>query len=173
MELKEYQSIDEALDTAQESTTPFAVVNGEGELFVAGDANKTELNTHDYTITFRVPVQENGKTAYKRLTKEYKDVYITPRMDVQVNKMMVQLMPYFKKPLENGEIGKYDLDEAKQIVNEFSDELMDTLYDTVACVLRIPQDLKEYMLPTSVMESIAKIIREYPETVNEADTFFE
>lgn len=171
MNIEEYKSIDEAFDKAQEDTTPFAVVSGD-EVFVAGDANKTEINTHDYTMKFRVPTREDGKVVYKHLTKEFKDVYITPRMDVKVNRMMVQLMPYFKK-VDGNEVGKYTLDEAKEIVNEFSDEIMDIMYDTVACVLSIPKDLKEYMLPTSVMEAVAKIIREYPETVNEADTFFD
>lgn len=172
MNIEEYKSIDEALDAAQEDTTPFAVVSND-EVIVAGDANKTEINTHDYTMKFRVPTREDGKIVYKHLTKEFKDVYITPRMDVQVNKLMVQLMPYFKKVQEDGSVGKYTLEEAKEIVNDFSDDIMDLMYDTVACVLKIPADLKEYMLPTTVMDAVAKIIREYPETVNEADTFFD
>ena len=39
---------------AEEDTTPYAVVAGE-EIHVVGDANKTEVKKHDYTVRFRFP----------------------------------------------------------------------------------------------------------------------
>ena len=46
------------------------------------------------------------------------------------------------------------------------------MYDLVAAVLHIDDDLKEYMYPSSVFDAVSKIFMQYPELVNEADTFF-
>lgn len=171
----EYKTIDKAFQEAEQSDTPFLIA-AEDELVVAGDANKTELNIHDFEVTFRIPVEENGKVKYTTKTKEYKGVYITPRRDSDIVKALTVLLPFFRglKADENGEIMVSDLteEEKKQIFDHLTDEVYDAMYDVVASVLRIDPDLKEFMHPTSVMINTAKVIRCYAEVVNEADTFF-
>lgn len=164
MELKEYDEISNALDKAEESTTPFVVVSN-GEINVVGDANKTELNKHDYTIYFRL--FNDGK--YDWVKKEFKDVFIPPRLDVKVNRMLVQLMPYFKKA-KDGRVEKFTREESLEIASQ--DALMDAMYDTVAAVLNIPDNLKNYMATESVIQAVGQILRDFPEAINEADTFF-
>lgn len=164
MNIEDYMKVDDALDKAQDSDTPFAVV-ANGEVNVVGDANKTEVNKHDYVINFRI--FKDGK--YEWVKQEFKDIYITPRNDLKVSKMLTELLPYFRKD-ENGEVKKYERHEVLSILEQ--DTLLDTLYDTVAAVLGIPANLKPYMATDSVISAAVQIIRDFPETVNEADTFF-
>lgn len=166
MELKEFKALGEALDAAEESVVPFPVA-GE-ELAVVGDANATEINKHDYKITFRVP--KDGKYAHK--TVEYKDVYITPRQDAQVMKALTVFIPYFRKLKDNGDVEKMTEEEVTSVFRFLGDDFFDAVYDVVAAVLRIDNDLKNYMTPDSAIEAATQIITDFPETVNAADTFF-
>lgn len=161
MNIEEYKAVDEAIDKAEEDTTPFLVVNGD-ELNVVGDANKTKVNTHDYKILFRVV--KDGK--YEWSEQEFKNVYITPRNDIRVSRMLTQMMPYFRK--EDGT--KFTQEEAKQILE--NDSLLDIIYDTVAAVLGIPEKLADYMEPASVLRACVQIMKDMPNAVNEANTSF-
>lgn len=165
----EYREIDEAIDKAQESVVPFPVQT-EDELSVVGDANRTELNKHDFTITFLVPQQ--GK--WHKYTKEFKGVYISPRHDPSINKTMTALLPYFRKARMDGSVVNFTDAEKVEISKEISQnqELYDIMRDLVAVVLDIDPELKDYMTSESVMRSVLNIILQYPEMVNEADTFF-
>ena len=163
---REYKDIDEGLDKATESVVPFPVVDE--EMMVVGDANKTELNKHDFKITFKVPDGDG----YKKHVKEYTGVYITPRQQVRINKAIVALMPYFRKP-DDGSVSEYTTEEKLKIMNEFGDEIVDIMYELVAAVLKIDPVLTDYMTLDSVMNASVKIIRMYPEMVNEGDTFFD
>ena len=162
----EYREIDEAIDKAQESVVPFPVQT-EDELSVVGDANQTELNKHDFKIEFRIPQQ--GK--YTSYTREFKGVYITPRQNVSIVKAFTTLMPFFRKPSDGGVV-EYTEAEKREIATKFDQSVYDAMYDLVAVVLGIDMDLKDYMTPQSVMDATVKILLQYPEMVNEADTFF-
>lgn len=162
----EYREIDEAIDKAQESVVPFPVQT-EDELSVVGDANRTELNKHDFKIEFLVPQQ--GK--YASYIKEFKGIYITPRQNVSIVKAFTSLMPFFRKP-DGSAITSFTEAEKREIASKFDQPLYDAMYDLVAVVLNIDPDLKDYMTPQSVMEAVIKILLQYPEMVNEADTFF-
>lgn len=177
MTLEEYNTIDEAFKEAEKDDTPFLVAT-EDELVVVGDANKTQLNIHDFEVEFRVPQeQECGKVVYKNVKKEINGVYITPRMDADIVKALTVLLPFYKavRRGQNGTINVADLtdEEKKQIAKSLTQEIYDAMYDLVSVVLRIDPAIKDYMLPISVMDNTAKIIRGYAEVVNEADTFFE
>lgn len=166
-----YEEIKEGLEAAQSDTTPFLIPDE--ELTVVGDANKTELNIHDFEIKFRMPQkQEDGTIKQITGTKEYKGVYITPRVDTAVVKLMTKLMPYYKKPLEDGGVSDLSPEETVKIIENFSDDIIDVLYETVGTFLRIDPALRDYMTVDSVMSAAAKIIRQFPEVANEADTFF-
>lgn len=165
----EYKSIDEAIDQAQESVVPFPV-STEEELSVVGDANKTEINKHDFKIEFLIP--EDGK--YVSCTKEFKGVYITPRQNVSIVKAVTTLLPFFRKT-RNGEVGKYTEAEKREIAMKFDQSVYDVMYDMVNVVLgidKIDPQLVDLMTPQSVLDATIKILLQYPEMVNEADTFF-
>lgn len=167
----DFNAIKEGVEAAQTDTTPFLIPGDEP--IVVGDANKTQINAHDFEITFRVPKKmEDGTIKQTIVKKEYHDVYITPRQDSLIVKMLTSLMPYFRKATDDGSVTEYTQEESLKIAQGFDDEVMDILYDTVGAVLKIDKELREYMTPQSVLASAAKVIRQFPEVVNEADTFF-
>lgn len=166
-----YDEIKKSMEAAESDTTPI-LIPGE-ETTVAGDANKTEINCHDFEITFRIPQEmEDGSVKQIKKTKEYKNVYITPRMDAQVVKLITAVMPYFKKPNEDGTVGEYTEEEQKHIMKAFSGEILDIMYETVGTVLKIDPVIREHMMENSVMAAALKIIQQFPEIINEGDTFF-
>ena len=81
-------------------------------------------------------------------------------------------MPYYKKPNSDGSVTEYTEEESLKIAERFDDEVVDILYETVGTVLKIDKSLREYMTLPTVLQAAAKIIRQFPEIVNEADTFF-
>ena len=171
MTLQEYNTIDEAFKEAEKDDTPFLVAT-EGELAVVGDANKTQKNSHDFVMKFRVPDKKEDGVQYKMVTKEFKDVYITPRQDTKIVKMLSILIPYFKKIEKSGDVTELSPDERRAVFESFGDEVYDAMYDVVGSVLGIDKQLQEYMMPVDVLNATAQIITLYPEVVNEADTFF-
>lgn len=166
----EYREIDEAIDKAQESVVPFPVQT-EDELSVIGDANRTELNAHSFTLHFTAP-NEQGK--YTRYTKEYQNVFISPRHAPSINKAMTSLMPYFRKIKGDGSVASYTEAEKVQIAREMSQsqELYDIMRDLVAIVLNVDDTSKNYIDNDDVFESTIKILLQYPDMVNASDTFF-
>ena len=170
---QEYTTIEEAFKKAEEDTTPFVVISGNKEdVVVAGDANKTEINKHDFEMKFRVPQEKNGIVSYKIITKEFKGVYITPRQDTKIVKMLVKLIPYFKKIEKTGDVTELSAEEKRAIFESLDDEVYDAMYDVTASVLGIDKQLRDYMMPGQVLKAVAQIIEQYPEVINEADTFF-
>lgn len=169
--MDKYLEFKEGIEKAESDTTPFIIPDD--EIAIVGDANKTQLNCHDFSITFRIPQKmEDGAIKQVMQTKEFHDVYITPRMDTQVVKLLTKFMTYFHKPLENGEISPYTDKEVEEIREKYDDEMLDLMYETVGVVLKISPVLREYMLRNSVEEAAIKIMAQYPELINEADTFF-
>lgn len=172
MEFSDYEKIGDAIEKAEESVVPFPVVNGE-ELIVVGDANATEINKHDFKMRFRVPAKkEDGTFEYIWREKEYKDVFIKPRQDARIARMISELMPFYKKIREDGGMESMTREEKMVVFEQLDDEFLDRLYDVTAAVLGIDAELKEYMHPLDVIRAAAQIIELYPETVNEAHTFF-
>lgn len=177
MTQEDYLKIKEGLDSAQADVTPFPVVK-DGEISIIGDANKTEINKNDYTIQFKVPngVVPDGvgrKTPTGTyLELDYKDIFVTPRQEYDVTRILIKIMPYFRKVDENGEVSEYTDEEAIQILLSMEDELADLMYDLVAKVCGVDPALKDYMLPTSVVVNTYKIAQDIPNSINEAETFF-
>lgn len=167
MEDKIYESIDESLEQANKSVVPFQVTKDE-ELAVVGDANATELNKHDFKIAFKVPTD----TGYQKYEKEFKGIYLKPRHETRLVKFMTELLPFFRKVTGEGNVVKYEPLEREQIKGMFSEGIYDLMYDLVATVLGIDQELKDYMTQASVAQATVQIVQLYPELVNESDTFF-
>ena len=70
------------------------------------------------------------------------------------------------------EAHSFTKEEIAEILAEFGDDFIDTMYDLVGTTLQIDSALVDYMIPSSVMDASLKIVKEYPEIVNEAEAFF-
>ena len=173
MTKEQYDALLEAINKAQESTRPFTVVKGD-TLAVVGDANDTQLHKFEYEITFKKPTYDEdgnlvGKTSE---TKTYKNVFIAPRQQSRVVKILTMILPYFHKVGEDGSIDKYTPLELAEIFSTFDEDVYDMMYELVAYVLHIPNEEKDYMEWISVIGAAVKICIEFPEVVNEAESFF-
>lgn len=171
--LHAYDEIKEGIDAAPESPVPFPVIRDE-KMTVVGDANETEINKHDFKIMFRLPegVAEGQKVAGGVLKEiEYKDVFITPRQSGKVVSSLCRMLPFFRKIVDKG-VEDYTQEDIVEMMAEFGDDFVDDMYDLVGKVLKIDDALIDYMLPGSAVDATAKIVRNYPEVVNEAEAFF-
>ena len=174
MSLEYYNGIIDALDKAEESLRPFMIVSGDN-LAVAGDANDTEVKKYTYEIKFTKPVlDESGNiTGKESEIKTYKNVFITPRQQTRITKLLVLVLPYFRKVNEEtGEISDYTPFEVVEIFTAMDEEIYDSMYDLVAALLKVPEEDKEYMEIGSVMMAFLKFINDFPEAANEAEVFF-
>lgn len=173
MTIEQYEGLMEAVDKASESNRPFAVATND-TLAVAGDANDTKVKKYTYEIKFVKPIEENGEIIGEQTeTKTYKNIYITPRKQTRVTKLLTLMMPYFIKQNEDGTTGKYTVYEIVEIISNFDEELYDIMYDLVAYILDIPDEDKEYMVMGSVVAAVLKFMNAVPEAVNESEAFFE
>lgn len=175
--LDAYRKIEEGIDNAPESPTPYPIVKDE-KLHVIGDANETQVNKRDFKITFRLPEgAAEGKKVEGGIEKEieYKNVFIAPRQSGKVIASLCRMLPFFRKIIDTGE-GKegvsFTQEEVTSMLAEFGDEFVDDMYDLVAKVLKIDDALIDYMTPESALQATTKIISDFPEVVNEAEAFF-
>lgn len=167
---------------AEADTTPFTVIDGDGNMSVVGDANKTEPKTYDYVVRFRIPAQ------YKDLVKggeeivggkyivaevAYPNVCITPRMDIKIVNCLNDLKPFLVEILEDGESKDRDKEElGKFVVSTLTnDAIMDAMYNLVKTVVGVDDALVPMMMYDSVFENVLNIIRDFPEVINEEDFF--
>lgn len=174
MTLEQYEGIKAALDNAQNSTVPFAVVNDD-ELAVVGDANKTELKRFEYEITFERPEYDaagNLTGEFDVETKKYENVFVKPRMNTRIVKLIASILPYFYKVDEDGNQVEYSKIELIQIFGRIDGAILDLMYELVATILDIPAGEIDYMTGTSVINTIMKFIDDNPQTAREAQLFF-
>lgn len=172
--LKGYEEIKQGIDDATQSDTPF-LISKDDKLSVVGDANKTEINSHDFKIVFKLPEgTTDGQKVNGGVLKEieYKDVFVAPRRATKVTSAICKLMPYFRKVAENGDVEEYTPDEVINLIAEWDDEMIDTMYYVVATFLEVDDRLVDYMQPSSVLKALTQIVHNYPEVMNESDVFF-
>lgn len=168
---EEYTKLSDAIDKAEESTIPF-IIPSDDEIVIAGDANKTQINPYDFKIRFRVPEEKDGNIHLVVKEVEYKNVFIKPRNDAEIVKLGTDLMPFFRKVDEDGNIVKYTKEEIYSILTELSDEIYSRMYNLVGKVVGVSPDLVEYMTLDSVFTACMNIFNQYPEAVNEMEAFF-
>ena len=159
----------EAREKAMEDTTPFPIVK-DGELAVVGDANKTEINKHDFELTFLVPSADGG---YEEKIVEYKDVWLKPRQAVTVQRLMTALQPLFYKVKESGGVEELSQDEMLEVVKQYEGNVLDQVYYLVAAVLNVDSRLVDYILPNSALAAYHQIMLAYPDLAKASDSFFE
>lgn len=158
----------EARDKAMEDTTPFPVMK-DGDLAVVGDANKTEINKHDFVLTFIFPSGDG----YETKDVEYKDVWLKPRQAVAVQRLMTALQPLFYKVQDNGSLQDLTDDEMLDVVKQYEGNVLDQIYHLVAVVLGVDERIVDYIEPNSALEAYHKIMLSYPDLVKASDSFFE
>lgn len=171
---EQYLGIKAALDKAEETVIPFPVVNDD-ELAVVGDANKTELRRFEYEITFEKPLYDSeGKLTgdFDIQTKKYENVFVKPRMNGRIVKLLASMLPYFYKVDENGNQVEYTQLEMIQIFGRLEESILDRMYELVAAILDVPIGDIDYMTSGSVLNTIMKFIEDNPNTAREAQLFF-
>lgn len=174
MTKEQYDGLLEAINKAGESTRPFTVIKND-TLAVVGDANDTQLKKFEYEITFKKPSYDEegnlvGKTSE---TKRYKNIFIAPRQQTRVVKILTMILPYFHKVNEDGSLSDYTPYELGEIFSAMDESIYDLMYELVTYVLHIPKEEADFMQFSSVIGSTIKICMEFPEVVNEAGSFFD
>ena len=171
---EQYLGIKAALDKAEETVIPFPVINDD-ELAVVGDANRTELRRFEYEITFEKPIYDEDGTLtgdFDIQKKKYENVFVKPRMNGRIVKLLASMLPYFYKVDENGNQVEYTQLEMIQIFGRLEESILDRMYELVAAILDIPVSDIDYMTSTSVLNTIMKFIEDNPNTAREAQLFF-
>lgn len=165
-----------------ENDTPYLVVAND-KMSVGGDANKTEVKKHDYTIGFAFPKEWADKVGKENIRKEigqyiivdieYKDVFLKPRKQMSVISALVELEPFFNKILDDGQVKDLAPEDIRDVLNTLNDEMQERLYNAVASILGVDKSLVDYMIITDVIITATRIYADFPEAVNEANAFFE
>lgn len=172
--LKTYEDVKDGIDAAPDSPVPFPVIKDE-KISVVGDANETQIKPHDFKIKFEFPKGTvEGVETERGVMKEieYTNVWVTPRQRAKVVSSMCKMFPFYRKIEERGGIDEYTVDEYAQLLSENGDDYVDAMYELVAKTLGVAPELVEYMYFPSVTEATVRIFKEYPDIVNEAESFF-
>lgn len=158
----------EAKEKAASDETPFPIVK-DGDIAVVGDANKTEVNKHDFVLRFVLPNEDGGYTAKD---VEYKDVFLKPRHAVTVQRLMTSLQPLLYKVDENGAVEDLSDEEMLEVARLYEGNVLDQIYRLVAVVLGVDERLVDYIDPNSALEAYHQIMLSYPDLVKASDSFF-
>lgn len=163
---------------AQEDTTPHVGVAND-EMFVIGDATKTENKKHDYTAVMRYPrewaeyVPKDSivdlKQGYVMFEMEFKNVFIKPRNDIKVIANIAQVLPFFEKLNDDGGITDYTNEELIQLALDVDQEILDGIYAIIAAFLDIDTETSEHIMWQSALGLMSAFMRDFPEAFNEAD----
>lgn len=170
---QEYLRIERGMLAAEQSTTPFPIP-GEDEIAVVGDPNETKTNKQDFVVTFRLPYKDErtGKILFKWQDIEYHDVFISAGADGKIVKALATIWPFWKKVHDDGGTGRYTHEEKIKLITEMPDEIDERIRSVVVLVLGINEKLREHMTMESAYAAFSQIIEQFPEVVNETDTFF-
>ena len=165
---EELIKLKEAKEQSMNDTTPFPVMK-DGDLAVVGDANKTEINKHDFVLTFIVP-NEEGKYEQKKVV--YEDVWLKPRHAVTVQRLMTALQPLFFKVKEEGGLQELSDSEMMEVVIQYEGTVLDQIYRLVSAVLGVDERIADFIDPTSALEAFHKIMTLFPDLVKASESFF-
>lgn len=227
--LNDILKIENALDTAREDDTPYAVYGRDDTevIEVIGDPNKTEVKKSSYDIKFRYTMDElNGyipegaevvANRFVVFKHYFEDITLNPAKDLAVVSAVMDILPFFAEledtldsrnedieKLANEYNAKIEMpkdtdsspvitmrgkgkEELERKLNEVTARFGETiihlyveggeklqlgLYNLVATLLGIDDELGAHMLPGSVIKATMQIITTYPELINESETLF-
>ena len=174
--------IQEKIKEAEADNTPFMVVDGDGGMNVIGDVNKTQPKYYDYTVRFRVPIQykdllpgaeEAFGGKYCVADVDYKNITISARKDLDIVACLIEMAPFLREILPDGEARDRDRGELEKIVQSAitNRQIVDSMYNFVATMLGVDPVLRDMMLYSSVFSTTLKIMGDFPEILNESDFF--
>lgn len=181
---EEFVEMKKKMDEAEEDTTPYAITDGD-EISVVGDPNKTEITKYDYVILFAYPQRPQWKERlesegveikqetpnYIIVKKTYKDVWVPPRVYTAVQTAFAELYQFFNVVMKDGTIRDLTDEEIVEALRMLPQEVTDAMSHVVATVLRIPQSEEEYMVQTTIIGAVIKMIKDFPEIINGMDFF--
>lgn len=173
------------IEKAHEDNTPFPVVAND-ELSVIGDANKTEVKTHNYNIRFRFPKdmpqvqnidpKEILKTVgdYVIVRFEFNDVRIKPRYDLEIIAAISRIFPYlYSINEETKSLEKRSKEEMTDIIDGMCQTIGDDLYHVAGAILGVDKDIEDYMMWNDVVDFVTNVPKDFPELINETEGFTE
>lgn len=178
---EDFEEIKRRLDEAENDDTPYAIVAND-EIGIVGDADKTELKKGEYTIRFGFPNTDAWKSHidpeeifretenYIGVEKTFKDVFISPRRHSTILSAFTELYAFFNFIMDDGDVRDLTEDELPMAL-KMLDENADATYNAVAAILGIDSDVAEWMFETDVTMALLKMIKDFPEIVNETDFF--
>lgn len=153
----EYMKLLDPIDKAEESTTPF-LVQTEKDALVVGDPNDTEIKKIEFKIAFLIPDEKDPSG--KVITKEYHDVFIKPRRAPVIVRQLSEILPFFRKINDNGEVEPLTEDDISMILTtEVPEHILDLMYELVGTTLGIDERLRDYMMVGSVFNACMLIFR--------------
>jgi len=171
------KELKQSIDDAREDTTPHVGV-AKDQILVLGDANKTEVQKHDYTVKViwtkemaekygldKNEYEEKGN--YVVFEMEFKDVQILPRNRFKVTSAVSDILPFFLDPKKDGNVEDRPLKEITSLCVEMSEDIVDSLYLFVGAVLDVKKEVYSYFDWGSVLELTNKILHDFPDVVNE------
>ena len=228
--LEDILQIEKAMDEAREDETPFAVYGKHDNdvIEVIGNANKTEVKSTNFNISFRyrkdeLPAIPAGAKLignhFVVFSHEFEDVTLSVASDMVIVSAMMDILPFFAELeqayeergnkislLEKQYSAKIQLNDDKKNVRpqiiigdeskraelekkvddvlehfvnytvklyiDGGDKLQLGLYNLVASMLQIDDDLGAHMMPASVIKATINILKTYPEVFNEAESLF-
>ena len=191
--LDEYKRIKKLIDEAEKDETPYASVQ-EDSIAVVGDANKTEMNEHNFTMRFIMPDNEEtdqwiadnkDDNSIKQISREngrvtidwrYKNVFIKPRIMPKLLTVSAKWFSLFYKTDINDKyefrFTDYGIQDVITLLDEMTDEQVDSIYQTVATILGVPTQYTDNMSFEYVLNVFGKLPEYYPELMNELYDFF-
>ena len=181
---EEFVEMKKKMDEAENDTTPYAVTDGD-EISVVGDVNKTEIKKDDYVIQFAYPNTPQWKERLKSdgveikqetpnyiiVEKTYGNVWVPPRLFTAVQTAFAEMYQFFNMVTEDGTIRDLTDSEIIEALRLLPQEMMESMCNVVATVLRISQSDVIYMVPLSTMNAVSKMIQNFPEILNGMDFF--
>lgn len=186
MTVDEFVAMKEAMDKAEEDTTPYAIIDEDDGLQVVGDPNKTEIVKYQYTIQFAYPKTDIVRNTLKDMkdcvvnketdnyivcTRTFKDVWIPPRIYPQVQTAFAELYRFFNAITDDGGLRDLTDDEIVEVLKMLDQEMIEAMCHAVATILRIPEQEEQCMISLTVMPVIMRMIDDFPEIINGMDFF--
>ena len=140
LKMEQLDDLKQAIKEAENDDTPYIGIKDD-ELHILGDPNKTEVKSADYVVHFAFPNtdewraransmgDEIGKTTddgrYFLATRNYKNVYLSPRRMGAVVATLAQIESFLYKITDNGEIKELSYDEMVSLATVMNGELSD------------------------------------------------
>ena len=136
-------------------------------------------------IKFRVPKEFFEEIPYGATTVdkyvifevEYSNASVTGMNDLKIVDALLNIQPFLKEFYQKDEDGKVTIvektdREVLKMLSTSEDEVIYGFYKVVAAFLGVDEELIEYMLPFSVIETFTALTENHPEVFKEADAFF-